>query len=827
VPPALGLSLKFGPLLIPYARSLKPNPRIGIVGLGTIGSQEMALWQRAGHETVGYDVDARRVEAIREKAAAAKPQGTATCEFGDLASCDVLVLCLPNLAPSGELSMGAFDSFVENARRLPTAERLIVVASTVPIGFTKSLARRLGDHGALVAHVPERFDPGRSAQLGEIPRVAGATTQEALDLTLQLYAKTGVTVHPVEPVEVAEASKLLENSFRLVNIAFINEFAELCRRLGITAADVIDAASTKPFAFMAHQPGVGAGGTCIPTMPQYLLQAADEAGLTMPILHDAVEGNEKTSERVAAHLRNLLKAKGIGRARVLVVGATYKPNYPDARASAAVRFARGLASHHDVEVYDPIVEQAHLPADMHLVRELPKDKRFDAVVIAVKHRDTDLAALRGLAPILIDLVRGSVDVSETNHQRQATPAHPMRIWIVNHYADPPDGMATRSVDLARRFVEHGTETTIFASNFNHYRFAPIVKLGWRLWRAQDIDGVRFVWVRTPRYRVNNWRRAVNMASFTAVVLLAGLFEKPRPDVVIGVSVHPLAAWAGYVLSRLKGARFFFEVTDLWPQTLIDLGRIKRDSLLARGLGLLEKFLCRKAERIVMLLPHTEKYMSRIGVPVEKIVWIPNGVELSRYADVVPYDGAARPPFRVMYVGAFVESQAIENSLEAARILKERGRTDIEFMLVGRGTDRDDVIRRAQEEGLDNVHFPDPVPKFEVGRILSQADAFILTLHDLPLYEYGISMNKLTDYLVGGRPIIFSGHSAYDPVADVGAGYSLPPDDPVAIADAIEKLFSLSPAERIEMGLKGHQYAVEHHDIPKLASQLLDALEPVS
>jgi len=788
----------------------------------------MALWQRAGHETVGYDVDRRRVEAMRAKASEARPAGTATSEFADLAACDVLVVCLPNLGPGGELSMGAFDSFVDDALKLPEAERLIVVASTVPIGFTKALARRLGERGRLIAHVPERFDPGRSAQLGEIPRVAGATSQEALDIVLSLYARTGVTVHPVQPVEVAEASKLLENSFRLVNIAFINEFAELCRRLGITAADVIDAASTKPFAFMAHQPGVGAGGTCIPTMPQYLLQAADEAGLTMPILHDAVEGNEKTSERVAAHLRNLLKAKGVTRAQVLVVGASYKPNYPDARASAAVRFARGLGAHHDVTVFDPIVDQSQLPGDVHLVRELPAGRRFDAVVVALKHRDTDIAALRPLAPILIDLVRGSVDVGETNGHHGHVPAAvaPSRIWIVNHYADPPDGMATRSVDLSRRFVQSGHQVTIFASNFNHYRFAPVTNLGWRLWRAQEVEGVRFVWIRTFRYHLNDWRRAVNMASFTALVLLAGLFERPRPDVVIGVSVHPFAAWAGWALSRIKRARFFFEVTDLWPQTLIDLGRIRAGSFTARVLGWIERFLCREAERIVMLLPHTEKYMTRIGVPPGKILWIPNGVELNRYDDVAPYDGASRPPFRVVFMGGFVETNAIENILDAARILKERGRKDIQFQLVGRGTDREVVIRRAQEERLDNVVFPDPVPKPEISRVMSQADAFIYALHDLPLYQYGVSLNKLTDYLAGGRPIIFSGHSAYDPVADIGAGYSLPPDDPVAIADAIEKLFSLTPDERIRMGKKGRDYVVEHHDIPKLASQLLAALEPV-
>src|SRR5438067_7760529 len=426
--------------------------RVGIVGLGTIGSQELALWERAGLETVGYDVSESRVRALQQKGS------NVTTRIEDLGDCDALVLCLPNIGSTGENSMEAFNKFLEDAHRLKPGDRLVVVASTVPIGFTREVAERLGAGGRLVSHAPERFDPGRDTELGEIPRVVGAISRDALDLTVAVYKLAGVTTHAVEPVEVAEASKLLENSFRLVNISFINEFDELCWRLGIVAADVIDAASTKPFAFMAHQPGVGAGGTCIPTMPQYLLQAAQQAGLKMPILQDAVEGNEKTSERVAAHLRNLLKAKGVHRARVLVVGATYKPNYPDARASAAVRFARGLASHHDVVVFDPLVEASHLPDGLTLVRELPTSS-FDAVVVAVKHRDTDLAALRSLSSILIDLVRGSVDVAETNHQpvslspsssSSSVARQPTRIWIVNHYADPPDGMATRSVDLARR-----------------------------------------------------------------------------------------------------------------------------------------------------------------------------------------------------------------------------------------------------------------------------------------------------------------------------------------------------------------------------------------
>ena len=393
---------------------MKAEKRIGIVGLGTIGSEELALWRRAGHTTVGYDVSRARVQALQDlPGQAGDATSRLTTSFADLSECDVLVLCLPNLGPSGQLSLSAFDQFVVEVKALEPAEQLIVVASTVPMGFTRELGTRLQAHGRLLAHVPERFDPGRSIKMGEIPRVAGATSREALELTVDLYSRLGVTIHPVDPVEVAEASKLLENAFRLVNIAFINEFAELCRRVGITAADVIDAAATKPFAFMKHQPGVGAGGICIPTVPQYLLQAADRIGVEMPILRDAVEGNDHTVKRVAAHLDRLLQATDSTNGRVLVVGATYKPNYSDLRGSAALRFATELAANHDVTVYDPIVDVAKWPADLLLIRDLPPVASFDAVVVAVMHRETSLAALRLLSPILIDLVRGSVEVNES------------------------------------------------------------------------------------------------------------------------------------------------------------------------------------------------------------------------------------------------------------------------------------------------------------------------------------------------------------------------------------------------------------------------------
>jgi glycosyltransferase involved in cell wall biosynthesis len=400
----------------------------------------------------------------------------------------------------------------------------------------------------------------------------------------------------------------------------------------------------------------------------------------------------------------------------------------------------------------------------------------------------------------------------------------MRIWIVNHYADPPDGLATRSFDIARRMVEKGHPTTIFVCAFSHYHLSPLRKLGWRLWRKENIDGVLFVWIAGNSYRGNDWRRMLNMMVFSVLAFFAGLVRRERPDIVIGVSVHPLAALTGYFLARIKRARFFFEVTDLWPQTLIDFGRLRPDGRAARAMRALERYLFRKAERIVMLWRHTDAYVESQGVSAAKILWVPHGVEMGRYEELTPYEGAPARPFRIMFLGGFVAANSIESILDAADVLQKRGRQDIKFLMVGAGQEREALIERARSMKLTNMEFRQSVPKREVGRTMGEADAFIYGLRDLPLYRFGISLNKLTDYLAAGRPIVFFGRSTYDPVHDAQAGVSVPPGDPEVLADAIERLVALTPGERMEMGERGRRYLLEHHNIPGLASRLLEIFE---
>ncbi len=400
----------------------------------------------------------------------------------------------------------------------------------------------------------------------------------------------------------------------------------------------------------------------------------------------------------------------------------------------------------------------------------------------------------------------------------------MRIWIVNHYADPPDGLATRSFDIGRRWVEQGHPTTIFACSFSHYHLRPARRLAWRLWKEEDIDGVRYVWISAPGYRGNDARRVLNMVTFSVVAFIAGALRRERPEIVIGVSVHPLAALSGYFLARIKRARFFFEVTDLWPETLIDFGRLSPQGRVARWMRGLERFLFRRAERIVMLWRHTDAYVESQGISAAKILWVPHGVELARYEELEPYAGGRTSPFRIMFLGGFVASNSLDTILDTAVVLQERGRDGIRFVLIGSGQEREALIKRAGELELANVDFRPAVPKRDVAKVMGEADAFIYGLRDLPLYRFGISLNKLTDYLAAGRPIIFFGRSSYDPVRDAEAGFSVPPNDPEILADAVDRLVALTPEQRMEMGERGRRYLLEHHNIPGLAARLLEVFE---
>lgn len=394
----------------------------------------------------------------------------------------------------------------------------------------------------------------------------------------------------------------------------------------------------------------------------------------------------------------------------------------------------------------------------------------------------------------------------------------MNIWIFNHYADPPDRPSTRSYDLSKKLVERGHCVTIFSAGFSHYSFEERLSPGEK-YREEDCNGVRFIWIRTFPYRKNDWRRVLNMVTYATRAFWLGWRLPEKPDVISGVSVHPLAALTGWMLSVLKGSRFFIELTDLWPEVLIDFGMLSRHNPVTLLLRFLEKFLYRRAEKIIMVWPRTEEYVERLGISPKKVVWLPHLADPARYQSLKPYSGSVSNPFVVMYLGSFVSFMDMENILRSAKILLERGRTDIQFSLVGGGTDKQYLERIALQLQLGNVTFPGIVPKKDIARVMSDADAFVVSLRDVPLLKYGISLNKACDYLASGRPTIFAGSPSYDPIKEAKAGISVPAERPDLLANAIEELMDLTPEQRVQMGKNGREYLQRAHGIDVLADRL--------
>jgi len=401
----------------------------------------------------------------------------------------------------------------------------------------------------------------------------------------------------------------------------------------------------------------------------------------------------------------------------------------------------------------------------------------------------------------------------------------VNLWIFNHYALTPDMPGgTRHFDLARELVRRGYQVTIFASSFHHNRHTEMRLARGEHWKMEDVEGVKFVWLKTFPYQKNNWRRVMNMLSYMLQAWWLGWrlpklsTEIEKPDVIIGSSVHLLAVLAAYWVAKYYRARFIMEVRDLWPQTIIDMGKMSERNPVIKALQFLERFLYRKANRIITLLPLAHEYITSCGIPREKIVWIPNGVDLSRF-EGVESPGSSDHEFKVMYLGAHGENDALDVLIQAAKIVQDRGFSDIGFVLVGDGPEKARLIELTKELGLSNVEFRDPVQKTQVPRILGEANAMVLLLYDLSLYRYGISANKVFDYLAAGKPLILSGDPVNNPVEEAGCGLTVPPRNPQALADAIIKL-SKTPSEKREaMGRRGREYVEKYHAIPVLAEKL--------
>ena len=398
---------------------------VAIVGAGYVGVPLAQVFAEAGRSVLLVDRDAERVEQLNRgesyiedvpsealKRLVDERGLRATTDYDELRDADAILIALPTpLSKQREPDLSIVNSATEEiAKRLRPGHLVVLESTTYPGTTREEILPRLEASGLRVgedfnlAFSPERVDPGRTDWTTKnVPKVVGGITDACTDRAAELYASAVDTVHRVTSPESAELTKLLENIFRSVNIALMNELAQLCERMNIDLWEVVDAAATKPFGFMSFKPGPGLGGHCIPIDPFYLTWKARE----YDFYTEFIELAGKVNENMPWHCRSLISqalnhGKGISlsRANVLVLGVAYKPNIGDMRESPALKLIELLlAAGTTVAYHDPHVPE--LPE--HELSSVPLDpSAYDAIAIVTDHAGIDYEALVDDGAVIVD-----------------------------------------------------------------------------------------------------------------------------------------------------------------------------------------------------------------------------------------------------------------------------------------------------------------------------------------------------------------------------------------------------------------------------------------
>lgn len=402
----------------------------------------------------------------------------------------------------------------------------------------------------------------------------------------------------------------------------------------------------------------------------------------------------------------------------------------------------------------------------------------------------------------------------------------MHLWILSHYASPPTGSGTtRHAGLARYLHEAGHSVVVFSSALGHNQHGGNLEVpDGELFVDREYDGVLFRFVRTRPYR-RAPERLLNNVSFRSNALRAanGL---PRPDVVIGSSVHLHAADAGLRLARRYGSKFVAEIRDIWPETLVDLGLTTRRSPVYWYLRVLELRIYRNAELIIGLMPGLGDYLRCFGIPEERFLYVPNGFDPACFPELGP--PPAEGPFVCSLFGSHAPSDGIVHIVRAAEILQREPKGEgIRVRLVGEGPCKPELIDLANRLGLRNIEFHDVLPKPDLLPLAETSHAFIYNHPYMPIVErYGMSPNKIFEYLAMGRPVLAACKSLNDPVQEAGAGLTVAPGDPQALAEGMIALRDMPPHEWAAMARRGREYAMANHNLRKLAKVIENRLAAI-
>jgi len=406
-----------------------------------------------------------------------------------------------------------------------------------------------------------------------------------------------------------------------------------------------------------------------------------------------------------------------------------------------------------------------------------------------------------------------------------------RIWIFNHYAGEPSVTnGLRHYNFAKYLIKKGYPTTIFAASTIHNSYKNLIK-GEESYIESDSQGVPFVYLKARNYQRNGKKRVLNMVDYyRGLFKVTKNFEKP--DVIIASSVHPLTLVAGIKIAKRFGIKCICEVRDLWPESFVAYGLISKNNPILKLLYLGEKWIYKQADQLIFTMEGGKNYIIDKGwaksIDLNKVHHLNNGVDLEIFnynkTNFILGDEDLKDSqtFKVIYTGSIRKANKMDLIIEVAKSLTESGIKNIKLIIYGDGDSLESLKQQAIKYELSNIAFKGKVEKKYIPFITSMADLNIILGENLPIFNYGVSMNKIFDYLASGKPTLVTFKANYSIIERLGAGLEIEDNSTAKIVESIRYFCNLDSdrySEYCNNALRG----IKEYSFEVLAERLIDII----
>ncbi len=400
------------------------------------------------------------------------------------------------------------------------------------------------------------------------------------------------------------------------------------------------------------------------------------------------------------------------------------------------------------------------------------------------------------------------------------------IWFINDYAGSRyHGMEFRNYYFAKELVNRGHKVIIITASYMHlFKKLPKVEGSYSF---EEIDGITYLWLKVPKYgRSTDPKRILKWFVFTKKLYNLPLNKMHKPDVIVASPMAPFLVFPSYKLAKRFKAKFFYEVKDIWPLSLQELGGFSDWNPLIAAMKYSEKFAIKRADKIISSLQNYGEHLKNNLNIDKEFKWICNGIDEEEMQNIEPLyseieEKIPKDKFIIGYTGTIGIANSLDTFCKAAKLLNNN--KNIAFVLVGDGKEKKKLVKIYGE--LDNIYFIDAIPKQQVQSMLKLFDVCYIGLKKENLFKYGVSPNKLFDYMYSAKPILYSIESGKNSIIELAkCGITINAEESRAVADAVLELFDMPLNDRYKMGENGRRYVLEHFTYKNLAKEFEKLLE---